>query len=196
MLIYLNKLLDCVQWKFGKLLQISHHFRTVTYVRVVCIVPASYSNYKWVLYFYHIYSFRNSWMLSRLAGTCWQIVMAGNGTFQLWKSVSKPVMVGLVWNFSHRLMIMTTVATAPTVTQANHINLKQTWQTNAHTPNYCTSQRRVVHLPQCIWHHEELSVRRTVSIAHSNLFALICKLQCWFFYFCGAFGPFFSTLTS
>lgn len=64
-------------------------------------------------------------MYDTLLGMFWQIVIAGKGTCQLWKSVSKPVMVGFVWNFSQRLTIITIVVTAPTTTQTNHMNLKQ-----------------------------------------------------------------------
>jgi hypothetical protein len=33
-------------------------------------------------------------------------------------------MVGLVWNFSHKLTMMMKAATAPMATKQNHINLK------------------------------------------------------------------------
>lgn len=36
-----------------------------------------------------------------------------------------PVIVGFVWNFSHKLTIIIQVATAPTDVKQNHINLKK-----------------------------------------------------------------------
>lgn len=74
--------------------------------------------------------------------------MAGNGTSQLWKSVSNPVMVGLVWNLSHKLSITTQVATVPIVTHVNHINLKLVKLVNFKKIYGVFTSQRKIYLPE------------------------------------------------
>jgi hypothetical protein len=59
-----------------------------------------------------------------LTGSVGHNETVGNRTSQLWKSVSRPVIVGFVWNFSHNETMMIIATTPPTDVKQNHMNLK------------------------------------------------------------------------
>lgn len=125
-LIDLNELSYRIQRNFGQFLQIINHFWAVTDVWIVWKFPANCNNLlvnqRCSKYNYWL---KKSYTLSGLLGFCWQIVMEGNVVFISWKSVSKPVIVGLVWNFAHTLNIIQIKVIAATTTQTNHMNLER-----------------------------------------------------------------------
>lgn len=73
-----------------------------------------------------------------------------------------PVIVGFVWNFSHRLTIMTNAATNPMATKQNHMNLKNIGFILKITSNLTITSLQMVFLSQqCTEYHVTLNYQRT-----------------------------------